>query len=170
MVLRRVLLFSSSMALALVVLSPVAANGASNAMQRPVMGIGEGSTTVNLDTGAGTGESHGVLLGIGFFTASGTSTYVFTGPNTFSSTATGTLVTGNGSELFVTSAQTGTLNGTASATSTTTDTITGGTGRFAGATGQLTIYGRSLSVSIVGSTETITTVGFWVGTISNPGR
>jgi len=55
-------------------------------------------------------------------------------------------------------------------TSAPTVTITGGTGRFAGASGQLTIYARITSVSIVGSTETITTVGFWVGSISYPGR
>jgi hypothetical protein len=171
MVLRKALLFSS-MAIALVVLSPAASSAAAT-LQRPVIGLGQGTQTINLLTGAGTGANHGFLLGIGYFTGSGTSTFALTGPNTYSVTGTGTLLTANG-EVFLASSGTGTLPGTTSGstsqTSTTVDTITGGTGRFAGASGQLTIYARITSVSIVGSTETITTVGFWVGSISYPGR
>jgi hypothetical protein len=153
--------------LALVVLSPVAATAAGNVMQRPVIGIANGTTTVSLITGAGTTVNHGYLLGIGLFTGSSNSTFAYTSPNTFSSTGTGTLITASGNELFVTTSGTGTLNGTA-VTATTVDTITGGTGPFEGVSGRITITARGTSASTVGSTETFTTVGIWIGTISHP--
>ncbi len=167
MVLRRFLLFSTSMAIAGVILSPVGAAGAANAIQRPILGIAKGTTTVDLTTGAGTTLNNGFLLGIGLFNASSSSTFTYTGPNTFSGTGTGSLVTANGNELFVTTAVTGTLNGSA-VTARTTDTITGGTGRFVGASGQITITARGTSVLTVGSTETFTTLGIWIGTIHYP--
>ncbi len=133
MVLRKALLFSS-MTIALVVLSPAASSAAAT-LQRPVIGLGQGTQTISLLTGAGTGANHGFLLGIGYFTGSGASTFALTGPNTYSVTGTGTLLTANG-EMFLASSGTGTLpgttSGTTSQTSTTVDTITGGTGRFAG--------------------------------------
>jgi len=163
--LRRFLLFSS-MAIVLVVLGPVGAAGAANATPRPILGIAKGTTTVNLDTGAGTTVNNGFFLGIGFFNASSTSTYAYTGPNTFSGTGTGSLVTANGNTLFVTTAVTGTLSGSA-VTAKTVDTITGGTGRFVGASGQITITARGTSaLTDAGSIETFTTLGVWIGTIS----
>jgi hypothetical protein len=166
MVLRRALLLSS-MAITLVVLSPVAATGAANTTLRPVIGIAKGTTTVNLITGAGTTVNNGYLSGIGLFTGSSNSTFAYTSPNTFSSTGTGMFVTANGNELFVTTSGTGTLKGTA-VTATTVDTITGGTGRFEGVSGRITITARGTSASTVGSTETFTTAGLWIGTISYP--
>ena len=47
MALRRCLLLSI-MAIALVVLGPVGAAGAANAIQRPILGIAKGTTTVDL--------------------------------------------------------------------------------------------------------------------------
>jgi len=167
MVLRRFLLFSTSMAIALVIFSPVGAAGSANAIQHPIIGIAKGSTTVDLTTGAGTTENNGYLLGIGLFNASSSSTFAYTGPNTFSGTGTGSLVTANGNELFVTTAVTGTLSGSA-VTARTVDTITGGTGRFVGASGQITITARGTSATTVGSTETFTTLGIWIGTIRYP--
>jgi hypothetical protein len=167
MVLRRALLLSS-MVVALVVLGPAGATGAANAIQRPVLGIAKGTTTVNLNTGAGTTVNIGYFLGIGLFLGSSNSTFAYTGPNTFSSTGTGTLVTANGNELFISTSGTGTLNGTA-VTATTVDTITGGTGRFEGASGQIKITARGTSASTVGSSiETFTTFGIWTGSFSYP--
>lgn len=158
-----------SMTVALVLLGPSASAAAVDTVQRPVIGIGQGAQTISLVTGAASGANHGFLLGIGFFTGSGTSTYVLTGPNTYSVTGTGTLVTAKG-DLFLSSAGTGTLPATTTGTrslATTANSVIGGTGRFAGASGQITIY-ASISASTVGSTETLTTVGFWVGSISYP--
>src|ERR1700722_14147846 len=114
MVLRRLLLFSS-MTIALVVLSPfgAAGAGAATAIQHPILGIAKGITTVNLTDGAGTTVNDGYLLGIGLFNASSSSTFAYTGSNAFSGTGTGSLVTANGNELFVTTAVTGTLSGSA---------------------------------------------------------
>jgi hypothetical protein len=166
MVLRRVLLLSS-LVIAVVVLGPAGATGAANAVQRPVLGIAKGTTTVNLITGAGTTVNIGYFLGIGLFTGNSNSIFAYTGPNTFSSTGTGTLVTANGNDLFITTSGTGTLKGTA-VTATTVDTITGGTGRFEGASGQIKITARGTSASTVGSTETFTTLGLWTGSFSYP--
>ena len=166
MVLRRVLLVSS-FAITLVALSPSGPTAAANPAPRPIFGIAKGTTTVNLVTGAGTTVNQGFLLGIGLFTGNSSSTFAYTGPNTFSSTGSGTLATPNGNELYVTSAGTGTMNGTA-VSPTTVDTITGGTGRFDGASGHITIYARGTSASTVESDETFTTLGLWVGTISYP--
>jgi hypothetical protein len=166
MLLRRVLLLSS-LVIAVVVLGPAGATGAENAVQRPVLGIAKGTTTVNLITGAGTTVNNGYLLGIGLFTGNSNSTFAYTGPNTFSSTGTGMLVTANGNDLFITTSGTGTLKGTA-VTATTVETITGGTGRFEGASGQIKITARGSSASTVGSTETFTTLGLWTGSFSYP--
>lgn len=164
MLLRRFLLFSS-MAIALVVLGPAGAAGAANAVQRPILGIAKGTTTVNLANGAGTTENSGYLLGIGLFNASSSSTFAYTGPTTFSGTGTGSIITANGNELFVTTAVTGSLDGS-SVTARTVDTVTGGTGRFVGASGQITISARGTSASTAGATETFTTLGIWTGRIS----
>ena len=155
------------MAIALVVLGPVGAAGAANAMPRPILGIAKGTTTVNLTTGAGTTVNNGYLLGIGLFNASSSSTFAYTGPNAFSGTGAGSIVTANGNEMFVTTAVTGTLKGSA-VTARTVDTITGGTGRFVGASGQITITAKGTSAWTAGSTETFTTLGIWTGTISYP--
>jgi hypothetical protein len=166
MVLRRVLLFSS-LATTFAVFGSSGPTAAANPAQGPIFGIAKGTTEVNLDTGAGTTVNQGFLLGIGLFKGNSSSTFAYTGPNTFSSTGSGTLVTANGNELFITSVGTGTLSGTA-VNATTVDTITGGTGRFEGASGHITIYARGTSASTLGSNETFTTLGLWVGTISYP--
>ncbi len=137
-------------------------------MQGPILGLARGTTAVNLATGAGTTVNNGYRLGIGLFSASSSSTFAYTGPNTFSGTGAGSVVTTGGNELFVTTAVTRTLNGSA-VTAGTVDTITGGTGRFVGASGQIIIYARGTSAPVVGSTETFTTLGFWIGTLSYPG-
>jgi hypothetical protein len=119
---------------------------------------------VDLITGAGTTDQSGNLSQLGAFTGSENATFALTGPNTFSSSGAGSLVAANGNDLFVTTAGTGTLNGSAVA-ATTIYTITGGTGRFASASGRITATAAGTSVS-AGSTETITASGLWNGVIS----
>jgi fibronectin-binding autotransporter adhesin len=165
--LRRILLLS---AIAVGVLSPVGiagAAGAANTVHRPILGIAKGTTTVNLNTGAGTTVNLGYFLGIGLFLGSSKSTFSYTSATAFSATGTGTLLTANGNELFFTSSGTGTLTGTDVA-ATTVDTITGGTGRFKGAIGVIKITAKGTSATTVGSTETFTTFGLWTGSISYP--
>jgi hypothetical protein len=62
---------------------------------------------------------------------------VFTGPDTFNLTLTATWVAANGDEIHTTATGTGSSTPTGSEV-TLVSTITGGTGRFADASGTLT--------------------------------
>lgn len=155
------------LAFVLVVVSPGGVSGAAITGPRPVIGLAKGTTSVDLDTGAGTTTNQGYLLGIGLFTAHSTSTFAYTSTTTFQSTGTGVLDTANGNDLSFASTGTGSLAGSA-VTAKTVYTITGGTGRFAGVSGQITITARGSSASTAGSTETFTTLGLWFGTIDYP--
>lgn len=163
MVFRRVLVVVG-VAIAVAIVGPAGTAGATATGSRPVIGIAKGTTSVNLDTGAGSTLNQGYLLGVGLFTAHSTSTFAYTSPTTFQSTGSGVLVAQNGNEVFFTSTGTGTVASSA-VTGRTVDTITGGTGRFAGVSGQIVITARGGSGSTVGSTETFTTFGLWIGTI-----
>jgi hypothetical protein len=154
MPLRRLILLSS-LVLTVAALSPAAALGAAKGTDRPLKGSGSGTTTGDLATGVATSN------GTAYFTHSGKTTYhidtTFTvsGPNTFNLAGTSTLVAANGDTAF------STLTGTATATGigvgetidfTLVFTITGGTGRFADASGTLTATATSETVSLVGTT------------------
>jgi hypothetical protein len=129
--------------------SPPAAHGAA----RPVTGAGTGTVTLNLLTGAATGEFSGHLSAMGAETGHDNLTFTLTGPSTFTYTGTRTFVAANGDKLFSAITGQGTLTRT-TAHSTETDTITGGTGRFAGASGTYTDTINSVVVSVTGSTQT----------------
>ena len=73
-----------------------------------------------------------------------------TGPSTFTYTGTRTFVAANGDKVFSAITGKGTFTRTA-AHSTETDTITGGTGRFAGASGT---YTDTISTVVVSATST----------------
>ena len=160
----RKLIFLSGLALAVVAMTPAAAMGAANGTQLPLTGTGTGTTTINLITGAATGVGSGQLSHLGAVTSSSIQQYALVGSNGFSFTTTATIVTANGDELFTTSSGTGTFGPPIQTTGVVT--ITGGTGRFADASGTYTNTGHSTSVSIVGSIETVTSIGTTSGTIS----
>ena len=90
--------------------------------------------------------------------------FALVGPNGFSWTGTETTVAANGDRLFATVSGAGTLGPPIQ--STAVHTITGGTGRFAHASGTFTTTAVSSSVSIVGSVETVTSPLTFTGTIS----
>jgi hypothetical protein len=163
---RRRLAFFSGLVLAVVAMSPAAAMGAAKGTDRPLKGTGTGTNTVNLATGAATNVSFLHLSHLGAVTGSGVQTITLTGPNTFSFTGAGTTVAANGDELFATTSGTGMLTSTGSAAATTVNTITGGTGRFAGASGTFTVTSLSTPVSTVGSIETFTFTNTTTGQIS----
>jgi hypothetical protein len=89
----------------------------------------------------------GHLAPLGADTGSDNLTFTVTGASTFSYTGTRTFVAANGDKVFSAVTGTGTLTRTA-AHSTETDTITGGTGRFAGATGT---YQDTISSVVISS-------------------
>jgi hypothetical protein len=145
-------------------MTPAAAMGAAKGTERPLSGTGRTTTTINLVTGEGTNVSSGRLSHLGATTGSVVEQFALVGPNGFSFTGTGTIVAANGDKLFTAISGTGTFGPPVQ--STTITRITGGTGRFADASGTFTTAGHSTVVSIVGSIETVASTGTTIGTIS----
>ncbi len=145
------LVLLASALLAVTTLSPPAARAAQGT-SRPLTGTGTGTTTVNLVTGAATVDSTGHLSHLGAVT--GYFNVMFApSVSGFTYTGTGTYVAANGDKLFVTLTGSGTVTGT-TGKSTDTDTITGGTGRFAGASGTYEETISSVVVSVTGTNQT----------------
>ena len=138
--------------LAVAAVSPTAALGKAQGTDRPVSGTTTSTTTVDIATGTGTAVGAGQIshLGKTTFTNDFTS-FTLTGPDTFSFTLTAIIVAANGDEIYTTATGTGTLTPTGSET-TLVSTITGGTGRFADASGTITTTITSVTVSTVGTT------------------
>jgi hypothetical protein len=145
MPLRR-LTFLACLVLAVAVVS--AALAAAHGTARPLTGTGTGTITVNLATGAATADGTGYISHLGAFTGHVDLMFTFSGAR-FTYTGTGTDVAANGDKLFFSVKASGTIG----STDTETDTITGGTGRFAGASG-----GFTETVSLVPISVTPTTV------------
>jgi hypothetical protein len=135
--------------------SPPAALGKARATDRPVSGTSSSTTTVDLATGTGSVAGSGRLSQLGRFTFTNDITsFTLTGPDTFRLTLTAILVAANGDRVCTTATGTGTLTPTGSET-TLVSTITGGTGRFAAASGRLTSRISSAFVSTPGATTTM---------------
>jgi len=152
--------------LAIAAVSPAAAFGKANGTDRPLRGASTSTTTVDVATGSGTALGVGQLshLGRTTFTNDFTS-FTVTGPDTFSFTLTAIIVAANGDEIYTTATGTGTLTATGSEI-TLVSTITGGTGRFADASGTLTTTITSVTVSTVGTTITTSDTETHTGRIS----
>jgi len=164
MPLRR-LIFLSSLVLAVAALSPAAALGAAKGTDRPSSGTSTSTTTVDTATGTGTVVGSGHISHLGRFTFTNDITSLTITGNTFSYTLTAIIVAANGDEVFTTATGTGTLTATGSE-STLVSTITGGTGRFADASGTLTTEISSVNVSLVGSILTSTDTETHTGQVS----
>jgi hypothetical protein len=117
---------------------------------RPLTGASVGTSTLDLATGTGTTDGTSRLSHFGTTTFHNDFTFTITG-DSFNLTGTDTEVAANGDELFSNFTVTGTVS---SGASTGVFTITGGTGRFADASGTFTIVATSTIVSTVGTTIT----------------
>jgi hypothetical protein len=126
---------------------------AAHGSARPLTGTGSGTMTLNLLTGAAAAHFSGHLAPLGADTGYDNLTLTVTGPSTFSYTGTRTFVAANGDKVFSAITGKGTLSRT-TAQSTETDTITGGTGRFAGATGTYTDTISSVVISSAAGWQT----------------
>jgi hypothetical protein len=148
----------AGLVLAITALTRPAAPAAHGA-PRPLAGTGTGTMALNLLTGAATSDFTGHLSPLRADTGHDDLTFTITGASTFSYTGTRTFVAANGDELFSAITGSGTLTRT-TAHSTETDTITGGTGRFAGASGTYkdTISSVVVSVSADWQTSRVTAV------------
>jgi len=149
-------LLAGAVAFTVTALSPPAAQAA-HGTARPLTGTGTGTLTLNLATGAATSEFSGHLSPLGAGSGYGNLTFTLTGPSTFTYTGTGTFVAADGDKLFSAITGKGTLTTTTAAKSTETDTITGGTGRFARASGT---YSDTVSSVVVSATSTSQTSRF----------
>jgi hypothetical protein len=147
--------------LALAVLAPGAAVAKRGGTDRPAKATSSGTTTVNVATtpfqasGVGTARvSH-----LGKSTYSSTYTVTLTGGNTFTVAGNQTVVAANGDMLFQSFTGSGTFSGTFGIDQTTETsvvwTVTGGTGRFADASGSLT--GTAFTETLSGATASQTT-------------
>ena len=151
---RTLLALTSSLAVLAVALpgSAVAKQGGTD---RPVKGSGTGTTTVDLATLAASGQRTAIISHLGRTTWSENFTVTLTGATTFTTTGTATFVAANGDQLFATQTGSGTSTGIGVGETidvTNVYTITGGTGRFADASGTLTARVDVTTVSLVGTT------------------
>ncbi|MEK6250429.1 MAG: hypothetical protein AABM43_00575 [Actinomycetota bacterium] len=118
-------------------------------------GTSSSTLTLDLATGTFTSAGSGQLSHLGRFTFTNAGTATVPDPaGTFSITSTSTFVAANGDKVFTTDTGTGTLTATGSE-GTLVSTITGGTGRFADASGTITIRFSFVNVSAVGTTVTV---------------
>ena len=145
-------LLAGVIAFAVTALSPSAAPAAHGTV-RPLTGMGTGTMTLNLTTGAATSDFTGHLSTLGADTGYDNLAFTLTGPSTFTYTGTRTFVAANGDKLFSAITGKGTFTSTA-AHSTETDTITGGTGRFAGASGTYTDTISTVVISATSASQT----------------
>jgi hypothetical protein len=129
-------------------LSTGVAFGKANGTDRPLKGRSVSTTTIDIATGAGTSDGTSQLSHCGRTTFHNDFTFALTGPDTFTLVGTDTEVCANGDQLFSTFTITGTLS---TGEFTGVFTGTGGTGRFADASGTFTIAGQSTIVSMVGT-------------------
>lgn len=164
MPLRR-LIFLATVVLAVVGLSPSAALAAANGTSRPLTGTATGTSTVNLLTGATTVDATGHLSHLGAVTGHFDLTTIPTSTNTFTAAGTGTDVAANGDKLFLSLTAAGTFTPT-TAEATNKLTITGGTGRFAGASGMSTETVSLVVVSVTATSQTSRFTATFEGQIS----
>jgi hypothetical protein len=162
---RTLLALTSSLA-ALAVAAPGAAVAKQGGTDRPLQGSASSTDTNNLVTGAGTGQGPAIISHLGRGTFAHSFTAAPTGPNTLGVAGTETYTAANGDQVFATFTGGGTFTGLAvgeTAQVTGVATITGGTGRFAGASGTLTVVVDSEVASLAGATlvnrDTLTVQG-----------
>jgi hypothetical protein len=149
--------------LAVAAIGPAAALGKPHGTDRPVKGTSTSTTTVDLATGTGISDGSGQISHLGAFTFHNDFTGFTVTGDTFTWTQTATIVAANGDEIFATAVGTGTLS---TGEATLVSTFTGGTGRFADASGTLTTRISSVIVSQVGTTITSEDTETHTGTIS----
>jgi hypothetical protein len=143
------LIFLASLVVAVAAVSPSVALAAAQGTARPLTGTGTGTITINLATGAATADGTGNISHLGAFSGHVDLMFTFTGAS-FTYTGTGTDVAANGDKLFFSVEASGTIG----STDTETDTITGGTGRFAGASGAFTETVVLAPISVTPTTVT----------------
>jgi hypothetical protein len=146
------------LALALAALSPASAMAKAGGSDRPLKGSGSAIATADVSTPTFevTNEGSAKVTHLGKTTLSSDYTFTSGAGGTFTVAGTTEFVAANGDRLFTA------FTGSGRATSATTSvarlhsTITGGTGRFEGASGSFTTRVLTETTSVVGTTVTAT--------------
>jgi hypothetical protein len=155
------------LALAVVAAGPAVAK--QGGTDRPVKGSGAGTAVIDLATGTATATNTAHISHLGRSTFVEHFTVTPTGPTTITDTGTATFVAANGDRLFTSFTGVGSISAVAVGATgqvTHTYTVTGGTGRFAGATGTLTAEVQTQFISLVGPTSIVSGDITLAGTIS----
>jgi hypothetical protein len=135
--LRKAIVFGA-VVFALAVLSPVSALADTEGARCPVMGSGSGTASLNLPTLTFTSDATGLSSCAGLVTGHSEGSGAFNADGTFHATGTQTAVGANGEELVGTITLDTSDVTLTTHTTTVVMTITGGTGRNAGASGTIT--------------------------------
>jgi hypothetical protein len=165
---RRLLVVATAL-VALAVVAPGQAVAKRGGTDRPLHGRGAGTSTADLATGVVMSQGIAHFSHLGKTTYTLDTTLTVTGSNTLALSGTGTFVAANRDRVFSTVAGTGTFTGIGpgqTATITLVFTVTGGTGRFAEASGTLTAIVDQEDVSFVGTTVGTRETFSATGTIS----
>jgi hypothetical protein len=156
----------AGLVLGLAVLAPATAVGKAGGTDRPISGQASGSTVLDLGTLAFTTDATGVSSHLGKATTHLDGVVTPTGPVTFTIAGSVVFVAANGDELFGTFTGSGTADGSGNSAGTATTTFTGGTGRFADASGTGSGPFTQTLISSDGVTSTLATDLSLSGTIS----
>ena len=142
----------AGLVLALAVLSPASTLAKAGGTDRPVHGSGPGTVSINVQTFAIAGDLTGVVSHLGKFTARVEATGSLTPEGTTVATGTVTFVAADGDRLTGDVTITGPAPTTSVHENLTITTITGGTGRFAHASGTMRTTGVITPFSFDGVT------------------
>jgi hypothetical protein len=149
-------LFILTSVLPLLLVAPCAALAKPGGADRPLTGSGSSTERVNVVTGVASAEGTAHLSHLGKTTLTSNFVAVATGPTTRTAHGTTTFVAANGDTLTSTFDATGETNASGTEQEVTgVFAITGGTGRFAGATGTFTARLHEEVASISGTTATL---------------
>jgi hypothetical protein len=156
----------AGLVLAVGVLAPATALGKAGGTDRPIQGSGSGTTVVDLGTLAFVTDGTGTVSHLGQTTVHIDGVLTPTGPSTFTVAGPLTLTAANGDQLFGDFSGSGTNVASGGSTGTTATTITGGTGRFTGASGSVSGPFTQTPISTSATTATFATEFSLSGTIS----
>jgi len=129
--------------LAVAAIAPVGALAKAGGTDRPIKDTSSGTISVDLATLTFTADTTGRIAHLGRSTAHLEGSVTPTGPLTFTTAGTVTVVAANGDKLFATFSGSGTNDGSGNTEGTQVTTITGGTGRFENASGTETGSNRT---------------------------
>ena len=149
-------LMIAGLILAVGALAPVGALAKAGGTDRPLKSSGSGTTTFDTSTVPfpATGEGTARIAHLGKTSYSNDYTITPTGPGTFSIAGTTEFVAANGDRVFAEFTGSIQVTGPTTSDATADSTITGGTGRFEGASGSFTTTVFTEITSVVGTTVT----------------